>query len=349
MLKINAQRVRELRAASRGHDLHSHLQAAIQLEHATIPVYLSAYFSIKDGAMPEVREILKSVFVEEMLHMAIACNVLNAIGGEPSINRPGFVPVYPSRLPMAINSGLTVHLAPLSKTLVENEFMEIEEPEDPIEFPVAAPAFAAAAAPQFATIGQFYAALVESIQRLGEGIFTGAHERQVVSSQWFPEDELFAVTDVSSATRALELIVRQGEGTAQSPLDPEDEVAHYYRFEQILRGRALVRDQSSPKGFSFTGKPIPFDESAVWETVTDPRTAQFKSGSRARVLVDQCNVAYRSLLNALHDAFNGTPQALSCALGLMYEMSVVAGQAVETRDEVTGKQAAPTFEIQPSA
>ena len=40
----------------------------------------------------EAAELIESVVMEEMLHMVLAANVLNAIGGTPSIGRPGFVP-----------------------------------------------------------------------------------------------------------------------------------------------------------------------------------------------------------------------------------------------------------------
>ena len=72
-----------------------------------------------------------------MLHMTIAANVLNAIGGKPVINKPHFIPHYPGPLPLNIGD-LIVPLAPISKTLVKKIFMEIEEPEDPIDFPDAA-------------------------------------------------------------------------------------------------------------------------------------------------------------------------------------------------------------------
>jgi hypothetical protein len=39
------------------------------------------------------------VVIEEMLHMTIAANVLNAVGGHPAIDRPDFVPNYPEDLP----------------------------------------------------------------------------------------------------------------------------------------------------------------------------------------------------------------------------------------------------------
>ena len=39
-------------------------------------------------------------------------------------------------LPMNVGDGLVVNLASLSKEVLKNTFMAIEEPEDPIKFPV---------------------------------------------------------------------------------------------------------------------------------------------------------------------------------------------------------------------
>jgi hypothetical protein len=46
-----------------------------------------------------VSSTIKGVVIEEMLHMTIAANVLNAVGGHPAIDRPDFVPNYPEDLP----------------------------------------------------------------------------------------------------------------------------------------------------------------------------------------------------------------------------------------------------------
>jgi rubrerythrin len=343
VLKIDATRVQAVLNAQRAEDLYEHLQGAIQLEHATIPVYLTALFSIKRGAMADIAEILSSIVVEEMLHLTIACNVLNAIGGRPRLNDPAFIPRYPGPLPMNINTSLTVHLGPLSLDRIRTEFMEIEEPETPLVFPIRA-ALAAEAAPTFATIGQFYSALIERITELGDEIFTGPPAWQVVNEQWFPADELFAVHDVDSAVRALRLIVEQGEGTHTSPLDAEGDLAHYYRFQEIVKGFRLVKDPSIPEGFSFSGAPITFDANGVWNMVTDPRGSAYRPGSRARILSDQFNYTYTSLLNALHETFNGQPTSLDRAMGLMFELKVAATQLISVIDETTGKQAAPSFE-----
>ena len=72
--------------------LHTALQTAIELEHATIPVYLYALYSLEPGRNAVVADILQSVVREEMTHMGLAANLLNAVGGSPVIARPGFRP-----------------------------------------------------------------------------------------------------------------------------------------------------------------------------------------------------------------------------------------------------------------
>ena len=59
--------------------LEEQLETAIMLEHATIPPYLYAFWSIKDLESPLALSI-SEVIKEEMLHMSLACNILNAIG-----------------------------------------------------------------------------------------------------------------------------------------------------------------------------------------------------------------------------------------------------------------------------
>jgi hypothetical protein len=340
MLKIDRARIQAIFAAQQPQDLYDQLQGAIELEHATIPIYLTAFLSLKKGFMPDTASILRSVFMEEMLHMSIVCNVLNAIKGSPVINKPGFIPTYPGPLPMNIGD-LRVHLSPLSMDQVA-EFMKIEEPEVPLKFPVKTTLLVSAT--PYATIGQFYQALIEKINEFGDSIFTGDPARQVVGDQWFPASQLFAITNAALATKALQLIVEQGEGTRKSPLSV-GELAHYYRFAEIFNKKTLVPDSSVSEGYSYSGAAIPFDGSGVWNMVTDSKASQYPVGSRARTLVEQFNDAYTKLLNALQATFDGAPQSLNPAIGLMYELNALGGQVVETADPVTGKQAAPSFEF----
>ena len=80
-------------------ELRRHLQAAVQLEHATIPPYLTALYSIRPGTNADAYHVLRVIAVEEMLHLTLAANILNAIGGSPDLTIPGFVPDYPAYLP----------------------------------------------------------------------------------------------------------------------------------------------------------------------------------------------------------------------------------------------------------
>ena len=57
------------------------LQSAIELEHSTIPLYLYALYSLDPAKNGVIAKIIQSVVVEEMLHMTLASNVMNALGG----------------------------------------------------------------------------------------------------------------------------------------------------------------------------------------------------------------------------------------------------------------------------
>ena len=56
------------------------LQQAVELEHATLPVYLYGLYSLQSGVNTAIADIIQSVAMEEMLHMTLAANVLNALG-----------------------------------------------------------------------------------------------------------------------------------------------------------------------------------------------------------------------------------------------------------------------------
>jgi len=278
-------------------DLKNCLQKAIELEHATIPPYLTAMYSLIPGKNDEIADLIRSVVIEEMLHMTIAANILVAIGGSPAINTPDFIPVYPGPLPMGIAANLTVPIKAFSKQLVKSVFMEIEEPEDPID--IEKPQLKAS--PENHTIGTFYRNLKNKIEELGDDIFIVGKERQVLS--WFDPEENIPIVDVASALEAIDVIIEEGEGTSTSPFvndennsNNEHEVAHYYLFEEIFEGYK-IKDLGDGR-YSFSGEAIPFVEDGVYPMIDNPKLEDYKDNPPLSILANNFAYGYSSLLNA---------------------------------------------------
>lgn len=345
MLTIDRGLVLGVREAGSREDLHGFVQSALELEHSTIPPYLTAYYTLRPGRNEEIAAAIRGVAVEEMLHLTIAGNLLVALGGKPRLAGPGFVPSYPTTLPMNVGDGLRVGLARYSPELVRDTFMRIEEPDDPID--VAGTDPAGRASPEFATIGEFYRALADKLVALGDGAFVGDPGRQVVDPAWFPPDQLFRITDVASAVAALTLVVEEGEGTATSPLDREREPAHYYRFGELFHEHRLVPKASAPGGFAYAGARIPFDPDGVWPMPADPHLADYPPDTRSGMVAVRFAGAYTRLLRALHEAFDGAPGKLDAALGLMFELRLLAQDVLATPD-AQGRPTGLCFEYVPA-
>jgi rubrerythrin len=320
--------------------LREALQTALELEHATIPPYLLAAFSLTAANAP-IRSLILDVAREEMLHMTLVCNILNALGAQPRLNGPGFMPSYPTHLPGAVQDQLVVSLESFSMSYLEKVLMGIEQPEDPKDFPVVA----AVGEPR--TIGQFYAQIKAVFQSGAAGPLTNDPARQVLVT--IDDDESFAVTDVESAVRAIDLIVGQGEGTPTSPLEElNGEPAHYYRFAEILKGKALLKDASVPEGFSYSGEPITFDPKGVLAVKPNLKLADLPIDSQAHQLAEQFNRDYATMLDELQRTFNGEPDRLDLATNLMrYTLKTTARQLLQI-EIAPGVHAAPTFEVNPA-
>jgi hypothetical protein len=230
---------------------------------------------------------------------------------------------------------------------VKDVFMRIEQPELPRVYRQRPRQVSADCG--FATVGEFYAAIIERIRALGNGIFKGNPGHQVVDPAWFPIDQLFDVTDVDSAVRALSIIRQQAEGSLNSPMNAAGEPAHYYRFKEILRGRQLVRDGKAPLGYAFKGARVPLDPAGILDLLHNSKLADYIPRSLAYSGVAQSSYTYTSLLNALHQTFNGEPKHLRTALGLMFELrAIVAEKVLNQRqhpDAAESKCAAPSFEF----
>jgi hypothetical protein len=331
------------------HGLRDALQAAIELEHAVIPPYLYALYSLLPGANEAAAGIIGSVVVEEMLHLTLAANILSAVGGRPVLDSPNMLPRYPGPLPGTVDDGLTVGLAPFSVGLVRDTFMAIEQPEWSLDF-AAAPA-GSAPDDKPLTIGQFYRRIRTTLVSLGEGAFTGRRHHQVTTNLM---PGTVPVTGVASACQAIDTIIDQGEGTLTSPMEVTGpDVAHYYRFAEIVYGRRLIRNPAAgpatppDQRYLYDGAPVPVDPSAVRGAPVNPTMAGYPAGSAARQACQAFNYSYTSLLKALHAAFNGTPRELTSAIGLMGSLQQ---QALDMMSGATtgGVPAGPTFEWQPT-
>ncbi|HEX9964884.1 MAG TPA: ferritin-like protein [Allosphingosinicella sp.] len=321
------------------------LQSAIKLEHATIPLYLYALYSLDRGKNPEIAAILESVVVEEMLHMTLSSNVLNALGGSPAINDPDFIPTYPGALPGGVESQLTVHLAPFSMSDPVDQlgtFLTIEAPEHPLVL--------SAVEDETVTIGKFYDKLSAAIAALGDGAFLNPSPNQVGRDLM---RESVVVTDVATAQLAIRTIVDQGEGTSTSPVEVFGTgYAHYYRFMQIRKGHLLMPVEGggpAPEDkYAYTGDPVPFDPAGVYAVPVDP--GGYPSGSAAAFFNDSFNYTYTSLLNALHQLFNGdnSQDRMNEAIGLMMSLK---GQAKGMMSGIPdpAQLVGPSFEYQPVA
>jgi hypothetical protein len=322
-------------------DLHAALANAIALELGTIPPYLTALFSIKPGANAAAGAIIRSVVIEEMLHLSLACNMLNAVGGRPDL--PAAVLRYPSELPMGIGDTpghpFVVGLARLSEASIAT-FMTIEEPEHPLEFPDAPPDGAAVAA-DYHTIGEFYAAVGELMSSLGPAIFTGAPDRQV--SGWVATNVLAPIDTLAGALAAITMIVDQGEGTTTSPADAPDELAHYYRFEQIQHHATLHPDASAPQGYEWGEPAIALADNGVWPMIDNPPCVRLPEGSDVARLSDQCDATFTALVNELQRTFDGAPQALGGALAQMHALRLEAQALVPLNVPDQDGTAGPRF------
>lgn len=357
MIKLDKKHKNKLNQATTLQELFPFVQNAIELEHATIPPYLTAMFSLKPGTEREIWDIIHSIVIEEMMHMTISSNIMNAIGGSPDINKAKFVPEYPGALPMGIGEkeGLIVNLTAYSQKQVHDCFMEIEEPEEPLDLNtrkqpvsqmlVVEGIITELPEPTYDTIGEFYEALKKQILKINPGPLPGDASKQV-TSPFFDSSRLFPVTTGKEAAQAIDIIVEEGEGSTKSPKDGEGEFAHYYKFEELYRGIRLAPDPGAEYGYSFSGPAIPFNPDNVWPIKANTKAAMFTPGSPERRKVDQFNTSYRSLLNGLHNTFNGNPDFLSSTIGLMFDIKLYAEKICATPfPGEEGVYIGPTFEF----
>jgi len=330
-------------------DLRRHLQWAIELEHATIPPYLCALYSLDPARNSEAAQVVGTVLAEEMLHLALAANLLNAVGGAPKLDTPELLPPYPHPLPHGDRS-VQVQLAPFGAEALEL-FLRIEQP---------ASADAPPQSDEYQTIGQFYAAIEAGFRSLcdelgEEQVFSGDPTRQIGEFHLRGGGgEVVAVHDLKSALAALAEIIEQGEGAARTDVwdgdrdvfHPErEEVAHFYRFQELQLGRRY-RTGDTPRSGP-TGEEITVDLDGVLPMRHNPRTADHPEGSPVRVAQEEFNQTYSLLLYQLEEAFNGDPGQLKDAVGTMFGLRKLALALMKMPTGDGKTTAGPAFEYVP--
>ena len=320
-------------------DAWAMLQTAIGVEFGTLPPYLYAMFSIPPGKNVQAESRIKSVAMQEMIHMCLACNILNALGGTPQLTPP----IYPGPLPGDIGppggDPLIIHLLPFSEDAMA-QGMAIEQPEKPPDFPVET-LMMAEAAPAAVTIGQFYAALDKFLATLPASAWIPGRN-QIDDSQFFA-GQLFAINNYADAHLAIEEIVSEGEGAEDSPLDFQNEIAHFYRFGECWRNLVLTKSDN-PLGYQWGPQTLDIVWSDVYPAIADPGSHDFSNDPpAAQAAQDACNEAYSRMVDELRAAVTGDTGRLGNAVRAMFDLRMAAQVALTTPLADASQVAGPSF------
>lgn len=239
------------------------LGEAAELEHAVCCGYLFAGFSLRSGpedglageqltAVTRWRRAVNLIALQEMVHLAMANNLLAAVGGAPHLSRAPF-PQRPGYAPE-----ITLALTPFDEATLQR-FLHIERPEGldisdvagkvrrtgSVLPPPAEPSVVAE--PQeFDSLGGLYRGLERGLAHLvdkyGEAaVFVGSRRTQSAASLFaFPAQipELVPVIDLASARKTMDVIVAEGEG-AQGDWS----TAHFGRFLTMLAELRALRER----------------------------------------------------------------------------------------------------------
>jgi hypothetical protein len=339
-------------------ELYEMLQKAFELEFTTIPPYLLAALSLHPNSNRESFSIIHSVYMEEMLHMILAGNTLNAIGGKVALNKDT-IPKFPLTIDFKgqkfKNREFEVSLERFSKKSI-NTFMQIELPDYWPETKllktkkVEIPGY---------TIGEFYNSIKTKLTNLcneiGEKeVFTGNPENQIsVDFYWGAGGKPVIVTNLNEALEALDIIIDQGEGASMQNINDGDhqffgeknEVAHYFRFNEIYVGKKYKPNDNPLE--PPTGEDFLVDFSKVFPIKANCKSEDFIETPKLEELNTEFNTHYTLMAQKMEKAFNGFPKELySAIMNDMHQMAKITLEMAQipianNPDNETG---APTFE-----
>lgn len=295
------------------------LQQAVLLEFATLPPYLCALWSIKDNLDPVAKSI-RHVVQEEMLHMALACNMLASLGGTPHIydTTSGGLH-YPCALPGGVHPELHIGLAGLNDATLD-DFMEIELPEDPMDIGTYDSKYKHAhdhEGTHASTIGALYDAI--------------AHEFDSLQPEMTPDHQVagplswFVVDAPEKVVSAIHWIKTQGEGAVH--LDPSESglasLSHYYRFWEVRERRKIEYDPVNKK-YVF-GAPLAFPDAWPMAEVPEGGYRADEVSQEVGDLLLGFDRTYSRAIQLLESAWGeGGQGAMWRAIELMFELEKTA-------------------------
>ena len=301
--------------------LKKHLQTAIELEHSTLPPYLCAFWSIHGNSenAEHAKKFFLSIIQEEMLHMAMACNILNALGGEPVLNNPSLLPVYPCALPghSKTNHAFLVHLNKCCPQSIIN-FIQIELPEEMLGEKHHSDGWC--------TIGEFYDEIEALLKHDSIDDNDFSYGKQLDGSFNPGKGKLYTVKNRQDALDALEEIIDQGEGHSGKLYTRDHELTHYWKF-------LAIHDLMENDIWKY--------KEEVYDICIDPDENYFTP--EARQLNNSFNSIYSELLDAMQAAFTSTTPSLDEAIRIMFLLKKPAVQLMEI--PLAGKEgnSGPTF------
>jgi hypothetical protein len=311
--------------------LKDSLRAAVRLEFTTIPLYLTALWSIIDQAHPVAKSI-RAVAHEEMLHLSLLCNLLSALGERPRLTG-NVVPRFPGRFPGGIHEELELRLQGYSLQALAT-FMEIERPDTPIPIQGEPPENFRS---EDQTIGAFYAEVIELFKQLNPPL---ALQRQIAGPfAWLvmskPED----------VEKALTLIQVQGEGAHGVPYSRYPKyLSHYYRFKSLHMSTELLWDAAKQT----LRKGSPILTPSVYTLAPASSTGYgLAAPPELRKANERFETCYSTMLRLLEESWlEGGHKVFLKALEMMFELGSHA-QAMMRIATPDGRGHCPSFRYRP--
>jgi Ferritin-like len=335
------------------------LQKAMELELSTIPPYLTALITIKKQANRVAANLIRSVMMEEMLHMVLVGNLISSLGGKVCLREEN-IPTYPLKMKFQgqvfKDRDFDVNLMAFSPEAIHT-FLQIEMPSSLISHKVLLRASSEIEIPDI-TIGAFYERIIAMLEKMciefhESAVFCGNPKQQISEDYyWGSYGKPIIITSMDNAREALKVIIQQGEGIDQSVFDGDehyfeqpDEVAHYFRFKEIELGRRYRPEDRPDKPPS--GEPFIVDYNAVFPIKQNAKSSDYETSSQLETLNDAFNRQYSLMLSQLEQAFNGTPSVLYNAIvNGMHTMTPIAMEMMSLRISDNGDETcgAPSFE-----